>query len=93
MDHQSRSSLTRREVLRLGSAALAVGAASSVLAGPGPAEAQTPKRGGRFRLRSHVPPVHFDPHQTLVVRDHVPAVVRLQPSREGEGRPGGRAGT
>ncbi len=66
------SSLTRRDVLKLGGTALAVGAASSVLAGPGPAEAQTPKRGGRFRLRSHVPPVHFDPHQTLAFSTMIP---------------------
>ena len=59
---QPLSSLTRRDVLKLGAAALATGATSSDLVGPRSAEAQTPKRGGRFRLRSHVPPVHFDPH-------------------------------
>jgi len=69
---QSTSPLTRRDVLKLGGAALAVGAASSVLAGPGPAEAQTPKRGGRFRLRSHVAPVHFDPHQTIAFSTMLP---------------------
>ena len=69
---QSTSPLTRRDVLKLGGAALAAGAASSVLAGPGRAEAQTPKRGGRFRLRSHVPPVHFDPHQTLAFSTMIP---------------------
>ena len=66
---QPASSLTRRDVLKLGGAALA---ASSVLTGARPAEAQTPKRGGRFRLRSHVPPVHFDPHQTLAFSTMIP---------------------
>ena len=69
---QPLSSLTRRDVLKLGGAALAAGAASSVLAGPGRAEAQTPKRGGRFRLRSHVPPVHFDPQQTIAFSTMIP---------------------
>jgi peptide/nickel transport system substrate-binding protein len=69
---QSLSSLTRRDVLKLGGGALAVGATSAVLAGALPAEAQTPKRGGRFRLRSHVPPVHFDPHQTLAFSTMIP---------------------
>ena len=69
---RSASSLTRRDVLKLGGAALAVGASSTVLAGARPAEAQTPKRGGRFRLRSHVPPVHFDPHQTIAFSTMIP---------------------
>ncbi len=42
------------------------------LGGPAPAEAQTPKRGGIFRLRSHVPPVHFDPHQTIAFSTMIP---------------------
>jgi peptide/nickel transport system substrate-binding protein len=66
------SSLTRRDVLKLGGAALAAGATSSVLAGARAAEAQTPKRGGRFRLRSHVPPVHFDPQQTIAFSTMIP---------------------
>ena len=67
---QPTSSLTRRDVLKLGGAALAVGA-TSALTVPG-AEAQTPKRGGRFRLRSHVAPVHFDPHQTISFSTMIP---------------------
>jgi len=63
------SSLTRRDVLKLGGAALAAGATSSLSA---PAEAQTPKRGGRFRLRSHVAPVHFDPQQTIAFSTMIP---------------------
>jgi peptide/nickel transport system substrate-binding protein len=34
--------------------------------------AQTPKRGGTFRLRSHVAPVHFDPHQTIAFSTMIP---------------------
>src|SRR6185295_18945135 len=68
----STSSLTRRDVLKLGGAALAVGAAPAALGGPRSAEAQTPKRGGRFRLRSHVAPVHFDPHQTIAFSTMLP---------------------
>jgi len=62
--------LTRRDVLKLGGAALAIGASSSGL--PRPAEAQTPKRGGRFRLRSHLAPVHFDPQQTIAFSTMIP---------------------
>ena len=54
------SSLSRRDLLKLGAAAAAVGALDV-----GPAEAQTPKRGGTFKVRHHVQPVHFDPHQTI----------------------------
>jgi len=59
--------LSRRDLLKLGGGAAAAGAAGTVLdlGVPASAEAQTPKRGGIFRLRSHVPPVHFDPHQTI----------------------------
>ena len=52
--------LSRRDLLKLGAAA----AATSAL-GIRPAEAQTPKRGGVFKVRHHVQPVHFDPHQTI----------------------------
>src|SRR5882672_3527024 len=69
---QSASSLTRRDVLKLGGAVLAVGATSSVLTGARPADAQTPKRGGRFRLRSHLAPVHFDPQQTIAFSTMIP---------------------
>jgi ABC-type transport system substrate-binding protein len=68
---QTHSSLTRRDVLKLGGAALAASATGSVLASR-PVEAQTPKRGGRFRLRSHVAPVHFDPHQTIAFSTMIP---------------------
>jgi peptide/nickel transport system substrate-binding protein len=51
--------LSRRDLLKLGAAAVAVSAA------PGAAAAQTPKRGGVFQVRHAVQPVHFDPHQTI----------------------------
>ena len=60
--------ITRRELLKLGGAAAAVTASGLTL----PAEAQTPKRGGTFRLRSHVAPVHFDPHQTIAFSSMIP---------------------
>src|SRR5215510_3884112 len=51
-----RASFTRREAL-IGGAAVVAGAAL-------PAQAQTPRRGGVFRLALGDPP-HFDPHLTL----------------------------
>jgi peptide/nickel transport system substrate-binding protein len=62
--------LTRRDVLKLGTAA-AAGAGLGRLT-PRPAEAQTPKRGGIFQLRHHVQPVHFDPHQTIAFSTMMP---------------------
>ncbi len=53
------SSLTRRDLLKLGGVTLATAALGS-----SSAEAQSPKRGGIFKVRLHVQPVHFDPHQT-----------------------------
>jgi peptide/nickel transport system substrate-binding protein len=70
MDDRLITSVTRRELLKLGGAAAAVGAAG--LAGAAPAAAQPPKRGGTFRLRSHVAPVHFDPHQTIAFSTMIP---------------------
>src|SRR5882672_12340719 len=55
--------LTRRDVLKLGGAALAAAAVTSL--DPNAAAAQQPKRGGVFQVRHHVQPVHFDPHQTI----------------------------
>jgi peptide/nickel transport system substrate-binding protein len=71
MDSLPTASLTRRDLLKLGGAGLAAGSALD-LGRPGPAAAQTPKRGGIFRLRSHVAPVHFDPHQTLAFSTMIP---------------------
>jgi peptide/nickel transport system substrate-binding protein len=64
--------ITRRDLLKLGGGALAVGAGALDLGRPIPAAAQTPKRGGTFRLRSHVQPVHFDPHATLAFSTMIP---------------------
>jgi peptide/nickel transport system substrate-binding protein len=66
--------ITRRDLLKLGSTAAVVGAGAPMLdlARPAPAVAQTPKRGGTFRLRSHVAPVHFDPHQTISFATMIP---------------------
>ena len=57
--------VSRRDLLKLAGAATAAGAAggSLDLLRPGPAAAQTPKRGGTIRLAGFDPP-HFDPHQT-----------------------------
>jgi peptide/nickel transport system substrate-binding protein len=62
--------MTRRNALKLGGGALALGALD--LGRSIPAAAQTPKRGGTFRLRSHVQPVHFDPHATLAFSTMIP---------------------
>jgi peptide/nickel transport system substrate-binding protein len=62
--------ITRRRLLKLSGGALALGALD--LGRPTLAMAQTPKRGGTFRLRSHVQPVHFDPHATLASSTMIP---------------------
>ena len=61
------STLSRRDLLKTSGAALLSAPFISVtdLARPHHAEAQTPKRGGVFRIRQAVQPVHFDPHQTI----------------------------
>jgi peptide/nickel transport system substrate-binding protein len=59
-ESHSVSSLSRRDLIKLGAAAAAVGALDV-----GAAEAQAPRRGGVFKVRHHVQPVHFDPHQTI----------------------------
>ena len=62
---QSLTAVSRRDLLKLAGVAAAAGAAggSIDLLRPGPADAQTPKRGGVFRFPGFDPP-HFDPHQT-----------------------------
>src|SRR5262249_62294560 len=59
--------VSRRDVLKLAGAALAAGAGgvSVDVASPTAVFAQTPKRGGVFRICSGLDPVGFDPHQTL----------------------------
>jgi ABC-type transport system substrate-binding protein len=73
MDEHAKFTVTRRELLKAGTTGVALGAvADSLVAPTGPAMAQTPKRGGVFRLRSHVQPVHFDPHQTIAFSTMIP---------------------
>jgi len=59
--------VSRRDVLKLAGAALAAGAGgvSVDVASPAAVLAQTPKRGGVFRICAGLDPVGFDPHQTL----------------------------
>jgi peptide/nickel transport system substrate-binding protein len=61
--------VTRRDLLKLSGAALAVGSGATALdlLRPDAALAQKPKRGGVFRL-SGFDPQGFDPHQTLSYR-------------------------
>lgn len=54
--------LTRRDLLKLGGAAVAAGASTA------PASAQTPKRGGVFRIRGEDAVMGFDPQ--LIVNHH-----------------------
>jgi peptide/nickel transport system substrate-binding protein len=67
-------SITRRDVLKASGTVVAAGlvGGSSLLA-PETAQAQTPKRGGRFRLVLQSDPVTgFDPHQTISFVTMVP---------------------
>jgi peptide/nickel transport system substrate-binding protein len=57
--------LSRRDLLRLGGAALA-GASLT----PSAVLAQTPKRGGTLAIRTWDPP-HFDPFQTISYKTHI----------------------
>ena len=61
----SDSGLTRRAVLKAGAAA-SVAAVGAVM----PARAQTPRRGGVFRI-SMGDPAHFDPHLTVGWSTHI----------------------
>jgi peptide/nickel transport system substrate-binding protein len=65
-------SVTRRDVLKLGTAAAVAHGALGGWPGPREAVAQTPKRGGIFRIRQAVQPVHFDPQQTVAFATMVP---------------------
>lgn len=60
--------VTRRDVLKLGGAALTAAAAGGFdVAGPRSTHAQTPKRGGVLRIRGE-DPLGFDPHLTVSFR-------------------------
>ena len=64
---ESSPTVSRRDILKLGTTAAVTGAIGAAGGGLGPrdAAAQTPKRGGIFHIRHHVQPVHFDPQQTI----------------------------
>jgi peptide/nickel transport system substrate-binding protein len=75
MDKSLDSPVSRRDLLKLGGTAFAAAGAAGAglgLLGPDRALAQTPKRGGVFRLRLNVSPVHFDPQQTVAFSTIVP---------------------
>ena len=65
-----KTGLTRRSVLTTGAAAAVLAATGPQLVTP--AQAQTPKRGGTFRMTVLADPLHFDPHQTLSFVTMVP---------------------
>jgi peptide/nickel transport system substrate-binding protein len=73
-DRQGLTSVSRRDVLKLGGAAATVAAAVSAgdLLSPLPTPAQTPKRGGTLRLTVIVDPLGFDPHATISFATMVP---------------------
>ncbi len=60
-DRAAPTTITRRDLLKLGGAAVAAEAVLPHLDG-GAAEAQTPKRGGIFRIRGEDATTGFDPH-------------------------------
>ncbi len=60
-DRAAPTTVTRRDLLKLGGAAVAAEAVLPHLDG-GAAEAQTPKRGGIFRIRGEDATTGFDPH-------------------------------
>jgi peptide/nickel transport system substrate-binding protein len=70
--------VSRRNVLKLGGAAAAVGAfglrpgASFADGDPPPVKAKQPDRGGTFRIRIAQSPAHFDPHQTAASSTMIP---------------------
>ena len=67
MDMPLTPSVSRGDLLKVGRVAGLTGAAGSYrhLFDLSADEAQALKRGGTFRLRIHVAPVHFDPQQTV----------------------------
>ena len=73
--------LSRRDLLKLGSAAAALAPWASAV----PAWAQAPKRGGVLTIRGWDPP-HFDPASDRLVQDPHRVLVHAQPSREAQGR-------
>ncbi len=70
--------LSRRNLLKLGGAAAAVGTfgfrpgKSFADGDPPPLNVKQPDRGGTFRIRMAQSPAHFDPHQTAAYSTMVP---------------------
>ena len=74
MDKPIGPQVSRRDLIKLGGMAVAAGASGtgwSLLDAPN-AEAQAPKRGGTFRMRFHLAPVHFDPQVTVAFTTMLP---------------------
>ena len=71
-------SLSRRNLLKLGTAAAVAGTIafqkreSRADGDPPPEKARQPDRGGTFRIRLAQAPAHFDPHQTAAYSTMVP---------------------
>src|SRR5215470_1420663 len=74
-------SLSRRDFLQLSGAAVAAHA----IAAPGALAAETPQRGGVFRIRGEDATTGFDPHLDE-------PLLYAQPPRQGQGGPLGDAG-
>src|SRR5262245_57353618 len=67
------TSLTRRDLLKVTGTAAAGLASGGLLIGASPAAAQTPKRGGTFRLALQSDPVTgLDPHQSISFLTMIP---------------------
>jgi hypothetical protein len=66
--HQA-TSITRRDLLKVGGSAVAAAAIGPHLGLRG-AHAQAPKRGGTLSLRLWDPP-HWDPHLTISYKTHI----------------------
>lgn len=68
------ATLTRRDLLQLGRAAVAAGSVISVtdLVAPRETVAQVPKRGGVLRLAHQLDPVGLDPHLTISFATMIP---------------------
>lgn len=71
MDNPLVSPVSRRDLIKLGGVAVAAGAGLHLF-DPAGADAQTPKRGGTFRVRFTLAPPHFDPQQTVAFTTMVP---------------------
>ena len=78
--------LRRRDLLKLGGAALAAGASRPGLAAPSGARPDAQARRHHLRLRLLGPAGHFDPQLTISYKTNDPAVLHPQPPRQGTRR-------